>query len=436
MNKIFGIGLSKTGTNSLCEALNHLGFSTIHYPGPDIIGQAAKVDAIADIPTVRYYKLLDERFSGSKFILTLRPIDDWLRSVESHYERRPPSTLNAWGRECREAVYGSVEFNRDLFAKKYMAHSDDVFAYFADRREDLILLNVFTDKDPWRILVNGLRLDVPIPAMAFPRSNVDPKKQSKVDVVYPFYNSGSHDELKYSMRSMEENFTSLRNIWVIGDKPDWASDQVQYIPYDHIRTLPSNEYSKGRNICEKMLRAALTPEVSTDFVYAGDDHYLLRPWSLEDFTRTVLVREDLNNFPKEFLDPKTRPWVNLNEWQTALWETYDKMKLFGHYGWNYETHTPKLINKVKLIKTFAQYGIGEGKLIWHSAYFNMHWKLKTGISSEQSNIKAGFYKTYTPEEIIAMMTPATFLNHNDKGLTDYLKAAIMKRFPEKSRYER
>jgi hypothetical protein len=30
--KIFGLGLSKTGTSSLADALNELGFPTIHYP--------------------------------------------------------------------------------------------------------------------------------------------------------------------------------------------------------------------------------------------------------------------------------------------------------------------------------------------------------------------------------------------------------------------
>ena len=31
-NKVFGLGMSRTGTSSLCEALNHLGIRTTHYP--------------------------------------------------------------------------------------------------------------------------------------------------------------------------------------------------------------------------------------------------------------------------------------------------------------------------------------------------------------------------------------------------------------------
>ena len=32
INKVFGIGLSRTGTSSLYEALTILGIDTIHYP--------------------------------------------------------------------------------------------------------------------------------------------------------------------------------------------------------------------------------------------------------------------------------------------------------------------------------------------------------------------------------------------------------------------
>ncbi len=438
MNKIFIIGLSKTGTNSVCDALEYLGYNLIHYPHAEFLteGYLNKRDGAADLPVVRYYQKLDEMYPGSKFIMTMRPLDDWIASIESHFARRPEKTLSPWGKENRVAVYGSIAFDQDAFTKKYMAHADEVFNYFADRREDLVLLNLFTDQNPWRTLISGLGIDREVPEIDFPRSNVDPKKQAKVDVVYPFYAAGSNDELRYSMRSMEENFTSLRNIWVIGDKPDWASEEVCHIPYAHPKTLPSNEYSKNRNFAEKMLRAAMTSDITTDFVYAADDHYLLRPWSLEDFTKKVLIREDLNAFTEDYLNPDTRPWGSLSEWQTALWNTYDKMMLFGYYGWNYETHTPKLINKVNLIKTLAQFGIGDGRCMWQTAYFNMHWPTTTGLDSEKSDIKAGFYSEVPKEDMLDRLDRATFLSHNDDGLTEDLRNAIMERFPKKSRYEK
>ena len=44
--KIFGIGLSKTGTSSLSEALEILGYSTVHFPRS--LSEIAYYDAATD----------------------------------------------------------------------------------------------------------------------------------------------------------------------------------------------------------------------------------------------------------------------------------------------------------------------------------------------------------------------------------------------------
>lgn len=438
MNKIFGVGLSKTGTNSLCEALGHLGFPMIHYPGPKILlpGHLDNMAGAVDLPVVRYYKNLDRLYPGSKFILTMRPLDDWLVSVQSHFERRAPDRRSAWGKECGEAVYGTLKFDRERFAQIYLKHCDDVIAYFADR-PDFTVINIFTSPNPWADLIAGLGLDAPVPEIKFPQRNRDPAKQEKLDLVYP-YRAGSSggEELRYSLRSMECNFLNLRDVWIIGDKPQWASDQIRHIPFEHVKRLRSNEYAKNRNITEKMLKAAMTPDISEEFVYAADDHYLIRPWSRDDFEDKALVLEDLNNFPKEFLNPRTRPIAGLSEWQRALWITYDRVRAEGYYGWNYETHTPKLIDKGKLLQTLAMHGIAHGTLLWQTAYFNTHWQVHRALDARRSQIKAGFYESCDDAEVDRRLEHATFVNHNDKGMTPYLRTAIASRFPGKSKFER
>ena len=176
--------------------------------------------------------------------------------------------------------------------------------------------------------------------------------------------------------------------------------------------------------------------MTPDFVYAADDHFILRPWSGDDFRRKVLVREDLNNYPKEYLSPKTRPVDTLTEWQRAIWWTYDHLRAEGYYGWNYETHTPKLVNKNELVETFMKFGTKYGKLLWQTAHFNMHWKVRKATLSDPSDMKAGFYVPHTAEEIERALSLATFANWNDEGYTDDLRTAIMERFPDKSRFEK
>ena len=88
--KIFGIGLSRTGTTSLNVALNRLGFHSIHWINPmtmDLIGQPDFVlyDAFADIPVSYQFEQLYHTFPNSKFVFTTRDAESWETSIIAHY---------------------------------------------------------------------------------------------------------------------------------------------------------------------------------------------------------------------------------------------------------------------------------------------------------------------------------------------------------------
>src|SRR5215467_1613945 len=95
MPKVFGIGLNKTGTSSLGDALNLLGIKTIHYPCDDVTyRQLTRGDmrlriletyqGIVDTPIVPFYRELSQLYSNTKFILTVREKSSWLKSIQSH----------------------------------------------------------------------------------------------------------------------------------------------------------------------------------------------------------------------------------------------------------------------------------------------------------------------------------------------------------------
>lgn len=65
-NKIFCIGLSKTGTVSLNHALNILGIKAKHYPAINaaMYVDIEKHDAISDTPVAGVYKILDKKYSS------------------------------------------------------------------------------------------------------------------------------------------------------------------------------------------------------------------------------------------------------------------------------------------------------------------------------------------------------------------------------------
>lgn len=90
--KIFGLGLSKTGTASLHHAFKEMGFESKHFPKvPEIFtGDFRCLDnyeAACDISIVPYYPQLDAAYPGAKFILNVRNVDDWLQSMEKWRDR-------------------------------------------------------------------------------------------------------------------------------------------------------------------------------------------------------------------------------------------------------------------------------------------------------------------------------------------------------------
>lgn len=96
-NKIFCIGMNKTGTTSLAVVLSILGYKLADQKEGEkytvydlnrgnfspLIKYIEKYDAFQDMPFCmgQTYVALDALFPGSKFILTIRDPDEWFQSL-------------------------------------------------------------------------------------------------------------------------------------------------------------------------------------------------------------------------------------------------------------------------------------------------------------------------------------------------------------------
>lgn len=156
--KIFGVGLSKTGTNSLTAALRELGYDAVHWkvtktmfeyaPGGSFefdYDRIADHDAFTDLPIARAFRELDARFPNAKFVLTSRDEEAWLRSARKHFhELVSPEALKRKVVEPSKAdllardVYGAYLWDRDTFAAGRRRHEQSVRDYFAERPDDLL----------------------------------------------------------------------------------------------------------------------------------------------------------------------------------------------------------------------------------------------------------------------------------------------------------
>lgn len=160
--KIFGIGLSKTGTTSLHKALTILGYKAIHYPG-SIAGIEAH-DAITDVQGALAFKLWDVMYPGSRFIYTTRDKVPWLESCRSHFQRH---SSNQFALSLRKAVYGMTGFDAGQFSRVYDEHDASVRDYFQER-DDLLEMDICGGYG-WDKLCSFL--GKPVPRVPFPHEN-------------------------------------------------------------------------------------------------------------------------------------------------------------------------------------------------------------------------------------------------------------------------
>jgi hypothetical protein len=132
-----------------------------------------------DVTVSPFYAQLDGAYSGSKFILTVRNRESWLRSSEDHWRY----TLAWWDRHDGQfkrfsqfifaCTYGTLHFNADRFRFVYDLHLRNVREYFNGRPEDLLVMDICAG-DGWEKLCPFLGFEVP--EIPFPHLNTQEEK--------------------------------------------------------------------------------------------------------------------------------------------------------------------------------------------------------------------------------------------------------------------
>jgi len=177
--KIFCIGLSKTGTTSLASALTELGYRTLdnigastYHPGDMGCVERALLDAndaFTDTPIPSIYRQLDQHYPGSKFILTVRDTDAWLKSARKQFTPQHAQQRGDAINHIFDELYGSHSFDEAGFRDGYRRFIDSARQYFADRPDDLLVIDI-SRKDAWQSLCGFLGR--PVPDLPFPKANV------------------------------------------------------------------------------------------------------------------------------------------------------------------------------------------------------------------------------------------------------------------------
>ncbi len=184
--KVFGIGLSRTGTLSLTKALIILGYKTAHWTNPITKKVLDTEDvyffnALLDVSISYRFEELYYQFPRSKFIYTVRDEKNWVESLTKHYGTNHNTPTLKQFREFLHQVqsvdktltnrhYEELQFrvfheciysDYKTWVEAYQGFSDRVYHFFSNKPKERFLVMNITEGDRWDKLCPFLGKEIP-----------------------------------------------------------------------------------------------------------------------------------------------------------------------------------------------------------------------------------------------------------------------------------
>jgi len=241
-----------------------------------------------------------------------------------------------------------------------------------------------------------------------------------IDIVYPL-GKGSpwgDNELRYSLRSMEKHLMHWRDVYLIGEKPEWIRNVI-HVPME-------DKFHKQRNIMEKILRACNMPEVSDPFLFANDDHFLLNEFFALEFP----------DFYDGTIGEKIESRKH-DEYSVTLMNTKNLLEENGYPTYHFDVHCPlriykqQFILKMKLFDVKQQYGFAVKSL-----YINqcMIPAIAYALGHIKKIVDAKINSRMTTEGIMKMIDGKKFWSISSR-LNEDLEIVLNELYPSPSKFE-
>lgn len=235
------------------------------------------------------------------------------------------------------------------------------------------------------------------------------------DIIIPLNNKSpfNNAELRYCLRGIEKYASGVRQVFIVGDCPNFLKNVV-HIPF---REKSNKEF----NIMSKIVEACKHEDVSDDFLFFNDDHFLLRPI-------------DASAYPNYFDG-------NLIDWDNGK-RMYDPYKESVHNTMNvlhraelpsrhFDIHCPIIYNKDKFMLTMMHYDwdVRSGYVI-KSLYANTNKVAATPMKDLKISAGRHIY------QIAELIKDRHVFSIGDAGLNDDMRKLLDEIYPDKSKYEK
>lgn len=221
------------------------------------------------------------------------------------------------------------------------------------------------------------------------------------------------NELRYSLRSLQQHCAGIDRLVIVGTCPTWLRDVI------HIKAADPHR-CKERNIMEKVLRACYRADLSGDLLFLNDDHFALAG---QEATTTP-------NWWRGTLAQLSARLRSGSHYKQALLNTAKVLDDRGLPGLNFDVHRPIIYNRQEFKRVMASYNweLHRGYVV-KSLYANT--LRLTGTPG--GDVKIG--GKHTMKELVGLLRDLDWFSTGPTGLNQNLKALLAALYPEPSRWE-
>lgn len=230
-----------------------------------------------------------------------------------------------------------------------------------------------------------------------------------LDIVYPFLSDGNDDELKYSLRSLQN--MPHHKVWVVGNKPRFDTQNLNVVKVKQTKTDTAQEPYLDVN--NKLIKICKDKRLSDDFILFNDDFFVVDKIDRLRPAYCGTVQGLINQKMQGSQGNKVYAMLLQND----AGQHASELK-------NYELHLPMIMNKQKLLDLLED---RPSSCLRRSVYGNVYYQ---DISIEYPKD----VKVYSDEAIRPLVCPFVSTasgNFKDSPVANYIRGL----FPNKSVYE-
>ena len=235
--------------------------------------------------------------------------------------------------------------------------------------------------------------------------------KGKYDIVYFIKDCIANEELRYSLRSVEENFR-YKDVWFYGGCPSALKP-------DHHVAVTQNQPSKWERVRNMMMLACENDQITEDFWLFNDDFFVLKP-----------VPENIppyhnGSIYRQIVRVENRHGMTSNDYTRRLRHLAETLEKAGKDCLNYGVHKPMLINRKKMAEVLRMFPDEP----MNRALYGNYWKIG-GVRRRDMKIRIQDYDmTKVDKDWEFVSTADESFESGDVGR--YLK----RKFNKRSRFE-